>query len=448
MKKIFAALLTFVLFAQYTTATRIQLVGPKVFTLEAGDTFIDPGIAALDHTKIPAVVSSDLNIHQPGDYEIRYTPLENGETGSQLKRIVHVIDTTAPILTLNGTTIVDVCPNKIYLDEGAIAYDGVDGDVTTKIKAQVSADKIIYVVSDTAGNSSAQTRQLFYRDIEAPIITSPAEISVFKGKTLPRPVASDKCDGDVSNRITAMNSIDSKILGKYTVHYAVADTTGNKSEFTQVVHVVMAQSATTIYLTFDDGPSYLTNDILDILKEFNIKATFFVNNRDGYGAMVKRAYAEGHAIGMHSATHNYRSVYASETSFYADLYANQAWIKSLIGIAPNIYRFPGGSSNVASSFNPGIMTFITKSILTKGIQYFDWNLSLGDGMIHPSDFYVANFKRQLGTNASYIVLMHDGAGHDATLRALREILTYASGLGYTFKPLTYGSSTAHHGIKN
>lgn len=448
MKKLFAALLIILLFAQCTTATKIQLVGPEFFTLEAGETFNDPGIATPDHVKIPAVVSSDLNVHQPGDYEIRYIQMENGKTASRLTRIVHVVDTTAPIITLNGEQTVDVCPNKSYDDVGATAYDKVDGDLTEKIKFEASGDRILYVVADAAGNTSSQTRLLRFRDIEAPSITSSNEISILEGKPLPNLSADDHCDGDVSDRIIAKNAIDTKKPGDYTLHYEVTDAAGNKSEFTQIVHVLMARRASTIYLTFDDGPSYLTSDFLDILKEFNIKATFFVNNRAGYDAVVKRAFEEGHSIGMHSSNHNYRSVYASEESFYADLYANQTWIKSLIGIAPNIYRFPGGSSNVSSNFNPGIMTTLTKSILNKGIQYFDWNASAGDGVIHPSDFYVTNVKRQLGTNASYIVLMHDGAGHKETLGALREILTYATGLGYTFKPLNYSSPSAHHGVKN
>jgi peptidoglycan/xylan/chitin deacetylase (PgdA/CDA1 family) len=448
MKKLFVALLIISLFAQCTTATKIQLVGPEFFTLEAGDSFNDPGIATPDHVKIPAVVSSDLNIHQPGDYEVRYTQLENGKTASRLTRIVHVVDTTAPIITLNGEQTVDVCPNKSYADVGATAYDKVDGDLSDKIKFEASGDRILYMVTDSAGNSSSTTRLLRFRDIQAPRITSSSEISILEGKPLPQLSADDHCEGDVSHRIIAKNSIDTKKPGDYSLHYEVADAAGNTSEFTQIVHVLMARKASTIYLTFDDGPSNLTNAFLDILMEFNVKATFFVNNREGYDAVVKRAFAEGHSIGMHSSTHNYRNVYATEASFYADLYANQAWIKSLIGIAPNIYRFPGGSSNVSSNFNPGIMTTLTKSILNKGIQYFDWNVSAGDGVIHPSDFYVANVKRQLGTNANYIVLMHDGAGHKETLGALREILTYATGLGYTFKPLSYSSPAFHHGVKN
>jgi peptidoglycan/xylan/chitin deacetylase (PgdA/CDA1 family) len=292
------------------------------------------------------------------------------------------------------------------------------------------------------------TRQLFHRDNTAPVFSGAKEISIIEGNKLPKISASDHCDGDVSSYIVADKTINTKILGDYTITYTVADTAGNKAVLIQIVHVLKNRSTSTIYLTFDDGPSYLTGDFLDILKEFNIKATFFVNNRSAYGNYVKRAFAEGHTIAMHSATHNYRAIYASQDAFYADLYSNQAWIKSLTGQTSLLYRFPGGSSNTVSSFAPGIMTSLTKTIREKGIQYFDWNLSSGDGSSHTSQFLIDNVIRQLGTRSSYVVLMHDGAGHSSTLGALRGILTYMTRLGYSFKPLSIGSPAAHHGVKN
>jgi peptidoglycan-N-acetylglucosamine deacetylase len=448
MKKLIVALLSIALFAQCTAATKIQLIGPKVFTLEAGDSFVDPGVSSLDNQKLDTIVSSDLNTRKPGDYEIRYTLVENGKAGRPLIRTVHVVDTTAPAVRLNGAKITNVCPSTAYRDQGATAFDIVDGDLTGKINSTASADAIVYTVADAAGNQASETRQLLYRDILAPVITGSKEISVMKGHALARLAAADNCDGDVSAKIVADKTIDTQIPGDYSMTYSITDAAGNKAVFTQIVHVLVPRSSTTLYLTFDDGPSYLTSDFLDILKEFNIKATFFVNNRTSYAAMVKRAYAEGHTIAMHSATHNYYSIYASEDAFYKDLYLNQAWIKSLIGVTTYMYRFPGGSSNTVSTFNPGIMSLLTKSIRAKGFQYFDWNASVGDGSKNTAAFYFATFKRQIGTRSSYVVLMHDGAGHDQTLLALRDILTYATNLGYTFKPLSYDSPSAHHGVKN
>jgi hypothetical protein len=375
MKKLFVALLSLSLFAYCTLAPKIQLVGPGLFVLEAGGKFIDPGVATLDNQPIQTIVSSDLDTTKPGDYEVRYAWAKNGKTLARLTRQVKVVDTTAPLLTINGSLVTDVCPQTVYKDEGAKAIDKVDGDVTSSIKIESSANTIVYSSSDAAGNIATATRQLFYRDITAPVFSGAKEISIIEGAALPKVSAADHCDGDVTSHIVADKTVNTKILGDYPITYTVTDAAGNKAVLTQVVHVLKNRSATTIYLTFDDGPSYLTGEFLDILKEFNIKATFFVNNRSAYGNYVKRAFAEGHTIAMHSATHNYRSIYASEGAFYADLYANQAWIKSLTGQTSLLYRFPGGSSNTASSFNPGIMTVLTKTIREKGIQYFDWNLS-------------------------------------------------------------------------
>jgi peptidoglycan/xylan/chitin deacetylase (PgdA/CDA1 family) len=448
MKKLLVALLAAALFAQCTIATKIQLIGPQIFTLEAGDKFIDPGVASLDDQKRETIISSDLDTQRPGDYEVYYTLIENGQPGKPLVRTVHVVDTTAPVITLTGNIITSVCPQTKYKDEGATAFDKVDGNLTPKISVVASADAIVYSITDAAGNKATVTRQILYRDTLGPLFSSPKEISLMKGHAMPQPSAKDNCDGNVSDRIVSDRTIDTQIPGNYTVNYHVSDAAGNKSTFTQTVHLLQPRSSTTLYLTFDDGPSYLTNDFLDLLKEFNIKATFFVNNRASYASLVKRAYAEGHTIAMHSATHNYRGIYASEEAFYKDLYQNQAWIKSLTGETSNLYRFPGGSSNTVSSFNPGIMGTLTKSIRTKGIQYFDWNASIGDGSRHTAAFYVSTFKRQIGTRSSYVVLMHDGAGHSQTLLALRDILTYATNLGYTFKPLSYDSPPAHHGVRN
>jgi hypothetical protein len=129
MKKLLVAITCLSLFAYCTLTPKIQLVGPALFVLEAGDKFVDPGVSTLDNQAKETVVSSDLNINKPGDYEVRYAWVENGKTLGKLSRKVQVVDTTAPLLTINGSLITDVCPQTIYKDEGAKAIDKVDGDV-------------------------------------------------------------------------------------------------------------------------------------------------------------------------------------------------------------------------------------------------------------------------------------------------------------------------------
>src|SRR5699024_5238173 len=101
-----------------------------------------------------------------------------------------------------------------------------------------------------------------------------------------------------------------------------------------------------VYLTFDDGPSENTGRILDILKQYNIKATFFVTgNNQEHDDMIKRAFDEGHSIGLHTYTHDYASVYASEEAYFDDLKKISDLVESIIGQKSYLIRFPGGSSN-------------------------------------------------------------------------------------------------------
>ena len=116
-----------------------------------------------------------------------------------------------------------------------------------------------------------------------------------------------------------------------------------------------APNGKSIYLTFDDGPGKYTENLLNILKEYNVKATFFVTDQGltkGYDQMILRAYQEGHTIGLHSNSHSY-SIYTNEQTYFDDLYAIQAKVERITGAKSYIIRFPGGSSNTVSESYDG-----------------------------------------------------------------------------------------------
>lgn len=430
------------------SSQRIRIVGPSVFVLEAGQPYLEPGVSLLSGESAKLAVSSDLNPKQPGIYRMRYLLVDGKKIVAQTTRKIKVVDTTPPSLIINGKTITNVCPGQNYTDEGARAIDLVDGDLTSSIEITSEDGKITYHVADTAGNSVSLIREIHVRDIDAPVFDAPDEVSVLEGSLLPRVVATDRCEGDLSAVVTTDKIIDTSVVGDQTLTYSVQDSKGNATTFTQLIHVKKSHRSSTIFLTFDDGPSYLTDDFLDLLAEFDVKATFFINKKSGYDKVIQRAYREGHSIGMHSYSHVYSRIYASEEAFFQDLYAEQAWIKSLTGETSRLYRFPGGSSNTVSTFNPGIMTLLTRSIREKGIQYFDWNLSSGDAGKHDAEYITNYVLKQLGSRANYVVLMHDSGGHESTLEALRNILTYAKQEGYSFRALNVNSHPAHHGVKN
>mgnify|MGYP004491136295 FL=1 len=262
-------------------------------------------------------------------------------------------------------------------------------------------------------------------------------------------IAFDNYDGDITKNVIVQNDIKEEI-GDYKITYIVEDSSGNKTMVTRNVKILgKEKNIGTIYLTFDDGPSNNTSKILDILKQEDIKATFFlVNFNSSYNPAVKRIYDEGHSIGIHSYTHNYKLIYSSVSAYFDDLNKMNDKIKTITGSDTKLLRFPGGSSNTISSFNKGIMTTLVKEVTNAGYHYFDWNVDSSDAWSarNSNDVYnnvVNNLKK--GTN---IVLMHDLSSNEKTVNALEKIIKYAKEKGYTFANITMNTKEIHHGINN
>ncbi|HLR36166.1 MAG TPA: polysaccharide deacetylase family protein [Tissierellales bacterium] len=189
------------------------------------------------------------------------------------------------------------------------------------------------------------------------------------------------------------------------------------------------------YLTFDDGPSRnVTPQILDILREYDVKATFFVtgiaaeDNRD----IIKRAYSEGHAIGNHSYSHNYKYLYSNLNNFLIDMKKNEDILKDILGsdFEVKLARLPGGSyGEKKSPYN--------RAIEKKGYKSIDWNALTGDAEGHhiPKDRLVQKLKNTSKGKDEVIVLMHDLGTKQTTASALPEIIEYLKNEGYEFRVL-------------
>lgn len=200
------------------------------------------------------------------------------------------------------------------------------------------------------------------------------------------------------------------------------------------------------YLTFDDGPSKNTPKILDILKKYNAKATFFVINSSDIG-YVKRIHDEGHTVGLHTASHNYAQIYSSVDAYFKDLQQISDKVESIIGIKSTVMRFPGGSSNqVSAKHCKGIMTKLVTLVPQKGYSYFDWNVSSGDADSNtPSYTYIRNNVLNAAKNKNSVcVLMHDAAAKTTTVQALPEIIEGLTKMGYRFEALTPETYGYHH----
>lgn len=203
----------------------------------------------------------------------------------------------------------------------------------------------------------------------------------------------------------------------------------------------------TVYLTFDDGPSRYTPEILDVLDKYGVKATFFVIN-GRYNSTMKDIVNRGHQIGLHTYSHDYKKIYSSDTAYFNDLQKIHDVVLKETGVDASIIRFPGGSSNTVSrNYSKGIMSRITKAVGEKGYVYFDWNCSNGDADGANTVQKQLNYCSQFPKSASrVIVLMHDTK--KTTLEALPKIIEYYQSCGMTFDVLTPFTTPIHHNVLN
>ena len=191
------------------------------------------------------------------------------------------------------------------------------------------------------------------------------------------------------------------------------------------------------YLTFDDGPNTeVTPKVLDTLKEYGAKATFFVIYRDGEEekALYKRIVEESHTLGIHSTTHNYTQIYASVESYLENFSKISNHLEEITGLKPEIFRFPGGSVN---SYNKSVYQQIIAEMARRGYVYYDLNYSSGDASdpgVSRADI-TSTVLNGGSDSPKKILLCHDGPGHQNTSIALPEIIEGLSGQGYTFKAL-------------
>lgn len=203
------------------------------------------------------------------------------------------------------------------------------------------------------------------------------------------------------------------------------------------------------YLTFDDGPSNVTPQVLATLKKYNVKATFFVVSTDKL-EYLKDIKAGGHAIALHCNSHDYSKVYAGESAYLNDLKTISKKVEKMVGVKSMVVRFPGGSSNTVSrSYSSGLMSRLTKLLPQMGYAYFDWNVSSGDaaGGYQSPQKIAGNVLSQ--ANADKIcVLMHDGYGKQTTADALPAIIEGLQKKGYSFDVLTPEVSGFKHGVNN
>lgn len=365
-----------------------------------------------------------------------------------------------PMISFEGKATVTVPMGTVYHDSKVSAHSLLK-DETKKIKVKNYVDTskagtyhITYSIPYLNG-IIRKKKTVIVKDETKPTITlyGNSKMYIEQGLRYQEPGyhASDNNDGDITKQVKIESNIDTKKLGDYEVSYTVSDKAGNEETVKREIVVVKKSNPNlkTIYLTFDDGPSFVTPQVLDVLKEKGVKATFFlIGKGDEYNDIIKRVHEEGHTVAIHSNTHNYQYIYSSVDTYFKDLYELREQLKNITGDYTNIIRFPGGSSNTVSKFNPGVMSTLTAEVLRKGFYYFDWNIDSGDTGRIGADAIVENVTTSLGDRTTSVVLMHDYGANQQTADALARIIDYGHSHGYRFDRITEITPDVHHGVNN
>lgn len=202
-----------------------------------------------------------------------------------------------------------------------------------------------------------------------------------------------------------------------------------------------------VYLTFDDGPiPKITDQILDILKEENVPATFFIVGKEikGREAILKRIYEEGQGIGLHTYSHNFKMIYQNPDTFISEMDKTNATINEVLGTNIQIHpiRFPGGSAGHLTQ------DFYDK-LCAKGYLVFDWNVDLKDGIkatLSPETF-LENAKKCSDHGTRRIILAHCNSNNINTCKALKLIIDYYRSEGYTFGKIDETTEPYHYHFK-
>lgn len=393
--------------------------------------------------KVKPKVKGEVNTNELGTYKLTYTFKKNKQE-LVIDQSVNVKDIEKPTIEIVGEDII-VCPNGKPLNAEVKVTDNLDTEFNDKITYEVEDSTLKVSAKDSAGNKATIEKNVTVKDEEAPKIeiNGSKNMTLFIGSQYEEKGATvvDNCDSDLT--VTTEGTVDAANAGTYKITYKAKDTAGNEASAERTVTVRQKQAGErVIYLTFDDGPSDYTAGLLDTLKKYDVKATFFVTGK-GSDAIIKREHDEGHTVALHTYSHNYSSIYASQEAYFNDLYKIQNRVKNITGETVTLIRFPGGSSNTVSHIS---MRALTKEVEARGFKYFDWNVSSGDaGGTTTSDGVFNNVTSTLKSGSS-VVLQHDVKKF--SVDAVERIIQYGQANGYTFLPLDSSSPGMHHGTNH
>ncbi|WP_294464080.1 polysaccharide deacetylase [uncultured Anaerofustis sp.] len=440
------------------------ILSPIIFASGSMDLEINSKLNAKDNIKITffgskdavLIDDSEVDTNKIGTYTLIYK-----YRGKEYPIKVNVVDTVAPqfeTVPLKIESGVKISPKSLVknIKDATKTTIKFDKEYTFEDKGEY---KVGVAVTDECGNETVKYTKIYVvKDETPPVISNIEPINVVESGALNlKKGVSVKDDYDPAPKlIINENNVDIKKAGSYKVIYKVTDRSGNIDLKERTVNVVKKIGTTKeskkkiVYLTFDDGPSANTKEILDILDKYNVKATFFVTgNGKKYNNLIKVAHDKGHTIALHTYTHNYKKVYKSEKAYFEDLNKLENMIKGIIGYSPKYIRFPGGSSNTVSrAYKKGIMSKLTKEVVNRGYQYYDWNCDSTDASGNEVAVGTLVKNATMCKEKNINILFHDTDAKDTTVKSLPKIIKKYKKRGYIFKAIDEKSYAPHHGVNN
>ena len=443
----------------------ITLNGENVTTVEAFSDYSDQGAEggfSLQELKLPLEVKTTgaVDTDKVGEYRLDYSLSLFGKNVG-ISRTVKVVDTVAPTIEVADHNFTfnynNIAPTPEDITISATAKDNYDGDISGNIVKTVENGICYYTVTDSSGNTATAKVHIIYADGVKPTLTlwgnGTMYIAAGGAYTEPGFAAKDNLDGDISAQVQVTGSVDTTRSGTYIREYTVTDSAGNRSSIARKVIVFgtltykdfteIAPNGKAVYLTFDDGPGVYTQRLLDSLRQYNVKATFFVTNQfPKYQHLIAAAHQDGHKIAVHTYSHqiykNATSIYRSVDAYMADFYAMQDVVKAHTGEFTKIFRFPGGTNNLVSKSQcRGIMTALSQKLSAEGYYYFDWNVDCNDTRYSDAQSVITSTIDQINKKPNAVVLMHDIKKQ--TVDAIPAIIEYCLNNGYEFRVLTENS---------
>lgn len=397
-------------------------------------------------------IKGKVDVKKPGVYSLTYQYKDR-------KKIIEVKvrDSKAPFLKVKNikTDMKEAIVPELFVQKVTDSSKVTLSFETPPKLEQTGKQELNIQAKDKYGNCT--TKKVILERLEdkkPPKIKNEKNIKILQGSTeeyISKISIKDEFDPNPQVSLDT-SQVDIYSPGVYPVHVKATDRSNNTVDKEVMVEVTEnpQYNEKIVYLTFDDGPSENTKKVLNILKDNEVKGTFFVTGHDpSHNGYIKEAFDQGHAIGLHTYSHDYKNIYSSIDAYFNDLDQINTMVKSITGQQSDIIRFPGGSSNsISAQYSVGIMSKLVKMVNERGYQYFDWNVSSGDAAGNDiSKEQIIKESCNDGLN-QVVLLFHDSATKNSTVEALPEIIKFYKDRGYKFYPLSKESYVVHHGTTN